>query len=62
MFNRALITPDGEGWCVAILFASDRGGTWNLWIAPTEGGEATRLMSIEGSLTNWLEHSIQWAR
>jgi Tol biopolymer transport system component len=45
-----------------ILFASDRGGSWNLWIAPAEGGDAVRLMSIEGSLTNWLEHSIQWAK
>lgn len=51
-------SPDGK----YIVFASDRGGTWNLWIAPTEGGEAIRLMSIEGTLTNWLEHSIQWAR
>jgi len=53
-----VFSPDGK----YILFASDRGGSWNLWIAPTAGGEAIRMMSIAGSLTNWLEHSIQWAR
>lgn len=50
-------SPDGE----YIAFASDRGGVWNIWMAPADGGEATLLMPIEGALTNWLEHGLQWA-
>lgn len=50
-------SPDGE----YIAFASDRGGVWNIWMAPSTGGEATLLMPIEGALTNWLEHGLQWA-
>jgi serine/threonine-protein kinase len=50
------VSPDGE----FVAFASDRGGVWNIWIAPIEGGDAMLLGPIQGTLTNWLEHSIQW--
>lgn len=50
------VSPDGN----TIAFMSDRGGSWNIWVQPLDGGEALRLTAIEGSLTNWLEHSLQW--
>ena len=50
------VSPDGK-W---VAFASDRGGFWRIWVTPLEGGEAQPLITIEGILTNWLEHAIQW--
>jgi serine/threonine-protein kinase len=50
------VSPDGQ-W---VAFASDRGGYWRIWVTPLEGGEAQPLIEIEGVLTNWLEHAIQW--
>ncbi len=50
------VSPDGK-W---VAFASDRGGYWRIWVTPLEGGDAQPLIVIEGVLTNWLEHAIQW--
>ncbi len=50
------VSPDGR-W---VAFASDRGGFWRIWVVPLAGGEAQPLMAVNGVLTNWLEHAIQW--
>jgi serine/threonine-protein kinase len=50
------VSPDGK-W---VAFASDRGGFWRIWVTPLDGGDAQPLITIEGVLTNWLEHAIQW--
>jgi tetratricopeptide (TPR) repeat protein len=50
------VSPDGK-W---VAFASDRGGFWRIWVTPLEGGDAQPLITIEGVLTSWLEHAIQW--
>ncbi len=50
------ISPDGQ----YVAFVSDRGGAWNIWVKPLAGGRTLLLSPIEGSLTNWLEHSLQW--
>ena len=50
------VSPDGK-W---VAFASDRGGYWRIWVTPLDGGDAQPLITIDGVLTNWLEHAIQW--
>jgi serine/threonine-protein kinase len=50
------VSPDGK-W---VAFASDRGGYWRIWVTALDGGQAQPLMAIDGVLTNWLEHAIQW--
>ena len=50
------ISPDGQH----VAFVSDRGGNWNIWVKPLDGGRTLLLAPIEGSLTNWLEHTLQW--
>lgn len=50
------ISPDGQ----YVAFVSDRGGNWNIWVKPLNGGRTMLLAPIEGSLTNWLEHTLQW--
>jgi serine/threonine-protein kinase len=50
------ISPDGQ----YVAFVSDRGGNWNIWVKPLAGGRSLLLAPIEGSLTNWLEHALQW--
>jgi serine/threonine-protein kinase len=50
------VSPDGK-W---VAFASDRGGYWRIWVTPLDGGQAQPLITIDGVLTNWLEHAIQW--
>jgi hypothetical protein len=50
------VSPDGK-W---VAFASDRGGYWRIWVTPLDGGQAQPLLTIDGVLTNWLEHAIQW--
>ncbi len=50
------ISPDGQ----YVAFVSDRGGNWNIWLKPVAGGHTQLLAPIEGSLTNWLEHALQW--
>lgn len=52
------ISPDGK----LVIFASDRGGIWRIYAVPIDGGVAVPLFAVEGVLTNWLEHSIQWTR
>lgn len=52
------ISPDGK----LVVFASDRGGVWRIYVVPIDGGAAVPLFAVEGVLTNWLEHSIQWTR
>jgi len=58
-----------------IVFASDRGGKWNLWTislfeseavsageesTDIQSGQAQFLMPVQGEFLSWLEHSIQW--
>jgi hypothetical protein len=59
------ISPDGR----FVAWMSDRGGRWNIWVQalPASGragdAQAPRdllLAPVEGSLTNWLEHSLVW--
>jgi hypothetical protein len=60
------LNPTGD----RIVFASDRGGIWQLWtiglaeseLASSEVSNtaAQLLMPIEGTFLQWLEHSIQW--
>lgn len=52
------ISPDGK----LVVFASDRSGEWWLYVVPIDGGEAVPLFAVNGVLTDWLEHSIQWTR
>jgi serine/threonine-protein kinase len=51
------ISPDGK----YVAFVSDQGNRWRIWVVPLDGS-ATPLpiADIRGSLTNWLEHGIQW--
>jgi len=58
-----VFSPDGR----FVAWVSDRGGRWNIWVkaldaSVTGGGESRELLlaPVEGSLTNWLEHSLQW--
>lgn len=50
------ISPDGR-W---VAFASDRSGTWEIWLIGLDGNGEQPLMPIQGVLRNWLEHAIQW--
>ena len=50
------VSPDGK-W---VAFASDRDGYWRIWIVPSAGGEALPLLTVNGVLTSWLEHALQW--
>jgi Tol biopolymer transport system component len=51
------ISPDGK----FVAYASDKGGQWHLWIVPLDGSKPpARLAPIEGELTSWLEHAVQW--
>jgi serine/threonine-protein kinase len=52
------ISPDSK----LIIFASDRGGVWRFYVTPIDGGPVVALLDINGVLTSWLEHSIQWTR
>lgn len=52
------ISPDSK----LVIFASDRGGVWRFYVTPIDGGPVVALLDINGVLTNWLEHSIQWTR
>jgi serine/threonine-protein kinase len=65
-----VFSPDGR----FVAWVSDRGGRWNIWVkalnpadAPAVGGgppgapREILLAPVEGSLTNWLEHTLIWA-
>jgi tetratricopeptide (TPR) repeat protein len=50
------VSPDGR-W---VAFLSDRGGAWQIWGIPLEGGEAIRLANLPGGVGSWLDQTIQW--
>ncbi|MEM7538930.1 MAG: protein kinase [Chloroflexota bacterium] len=50
------ISPDGQ----KIAFLSDRGGAWQIWVMSIDGSIPQLLTDVEGDLSFWLEHSIQW--
>ncbi len=51
------VSPDGE----YVAYVSDEGGYWRIWVAPLDGSaKGLPVAEIRGSLTSWLEHSIQW--
>ena len=57
------VSPDGK----YVAFVSNRGGLWQIWAVPIDGGEPIALAPIQGSLTHgnssdWLEHAIQWVK
>ncbi|MFO7632406.1 MAG: protein kinase [Caldilinea sp.] len=52
------VSPDSK----LVAFASDRGGVWRFYVTSINGGPSVPLLSVNGVLTNWLEHSIQWTR
>ncbi len=52
------ISPDSK----LVIFASDRDGVWRFYVTPIDGGPVVALLDINGVLTNWLEHSVQWTR
>jgi serine/threonine-protein kinase len=44
-----------------IAFVSDRDNVWRIWVMPLQGDqEPAPVATIEGTLTSWLEHAIQW--
>lgn len=53
------VSPDGN----YVAYVSDHGGKWNLWVVPLDGSAAPALIApLEGELTSWLEHAIQWVK
>ncbi len=50
------VSPDGA-W---VAFVSNRSGSWAVYAVPSGGGAAQQLFTIQGSLGNWLEQSLQW--
>jgi eukaryotic-like serine/threonine-protein kinase len=51
------ISPDGK----YVAFVSDQGNRWRIWVVPLDGSaKPLPVADIRGSLTNWLEHGIQW--
>ena len=51
-----VVSPDGQ----VVAFLSDRGGAWQIWAMPLEGGEAVVLAPIVGEIPTWQESSLQW--
>lgn len=51
-----VISPNGR----YVAFASDRDGSWAIWVMPSEGGEPERLFAPVGAFEQWLEHAIEW--
>lgn len=52
------VSPDGS----AVAFLSERGGRWQIWVAPINGGEAILLGDIEGKIVDPTQQSMQWVR
>ena len=52
------VSPDGS----RIVFLSNRGGVWRLWIKPLTGGAEQALAPLGGDVGNWLDQKIQWVR
>lgn len=51
------VSPDGK----YVAFVSDQGNRWRIWVVPLDGSaKPLPVAEIRGSLTNWLEHGIQW--
>ncbi len=50
------VSPDGRH----IAFFSDRDGEWGIWVMGIDGGGPIRLASLDGTLTDWRKHALQW--
>jgi len=50
------VSPDGS-W---VGFASNRGGSWQLWAISISGGNPILISPINGDFRNWTEQSLQW--
>ncbi len=50
------VSPDGK----TVAFMSDRGGTYQIWVVPIDGDEARLVASIEGTIPEPAQHSMQW--
>jgi serine/threonine protein kinase len=50
-------SPDGK----KVAFASNRGGSWAVWVVNPDGSGAMKLISLPGQPTTpWYEDSISW--
>ena len=50
------VSPDGR-W---VAFASNRDGSWEIYAVSSSGGEPRLIAPIVGSLSNFLEHRLEW--
>jgi len=51
-----VVSPDGR-W---VAFASNRDGSWEIYAVSSSGGEPRLIAPIVGSLSNFLEHRLEW--
>ncbi|CAN5394936.1 hypothetical protein BH10CHL1_BH10CHL1_42430 [soil metagenome] len=52
------VSPDGK----SVAFVSDRDGSLQIWVVSIDGGDSKPLARVQGSMTEWLEHAIQWVK
>ncbi len=52
------VSPDGK----SVAFVSDRGGSLQIWVVGMDGGDAKPIARIQGNMTDWLEHGMQWVK